>query len=161
LGGFNLKAMKTLNLSDIKIELFAEVDDSPIESSFASGDENLDRLTIEAINKELQMGNIWAWALVEVRGTYKGLSASDYLGACSYKNEDEFKADAYYEDMCKNVLDEINSQVKDIVNSVLPCECEKINEIIRQQYPIQDEHWPSRRWNAEHTDYVDMSGCDC
>jgi hypothetical protein len=26
------------------------------------------------------------------------------------------------------------------------------------EYPIQDEVWPSRRWNVEHTEYIDLSG---
>lgn len=25
-------------------------------------------------------------------------------------------------------------------------------------YPIQDDIWPSRRWNLDHTDYIDLSG---
>jgi hypothetical protein len=32
------------------------------------------------------------------------------------------------------------------------------NEQIIKEYPIQDEIWPSRRWNTDKTDYVDMSG---
>ena len=26
------------------------------------------------------------------------------------------------------------------------------------EYPIQDDIWPSRRWNQEMTDYIDLSG---
>ena len=26
------------------------------------------------------------------------------------------------------------------------------------KYPVQDDQWPSRRWNKEHTDYIDLSG---
>lgn len=27
-----------------------------------------------------------------------------------------------------------------------------------RKYPIQDDIWPSRRWNQDHTDYIDLSG---
>lgn len=27
-----------------------------------------------------------------------------------------------------------------------------------ENYPIQDPMWPSRRWNSEMTDYIDLSG---
>lgn len=32
------------------------------------------------------------------------------------------------------------------------------NSQLMLDYPIQDETWPSRRWNKERTDYVDLSG---
>lgn len=43
--------------------------------------------------------NVWAWAQVEVRASYRGLEASDYLGCCSYESEEEFKKGGYYDDM--------------------------------------------------------------
>jgi hypothetical protein len=27
-------------------------------------------------------------------------------------------------------------------------------------YPNQDDQWPSRRWNQDYTDYIDLSGHD-
>lgn len=32
------------------------------------------------------------------------------------------------------------------------------NNRIRKEYPIQDEQWPSRRWNKDKTEYEDLSG---
>jgi len=32
------------------------------------------------------------------------------------------------------------------------------NEELKIKYPLQDDIWPSRRWNKEMTDYVDLSG---
>ncbi len=29
---------------------------------------------------------------------------------------------------------------------------------IFEDYPFLDDIWPSRRWNKEHTDYIDLSG---
>lgn len=34
------------------------------------------------------------------------------------------------------------------------------NEQIMKEYPVQDDVWPGRRWNYEHTEYEDMSGGD-
>lgn len=28
------------------------------------------------------------------------------------------------------------------------------------EYTNKDEFWPSRRWNSDHTDYIDLSGHD-
>lgn len=32
------------------------------------------------------------------------------------------------------------------------------NEVIKKEYPIQDDIWPSRRWDESGTDYMDLSG---
>ena len=29
---------------------------------------------------------------------------------------------------------------------------------VENEYPIQDDIWPSRRWNKERTEYTDLSG---
>jgi hypothetical protein len=34
----------------------------------------------------------------------------------------------------------------------------KSNKEIKREYPIQDEQWPSRRWNADRTASCDLSG---
>jgi len=34
----------------------------------------------------------------------------------------------------------------------------KSNEEIKKEYPIQDEQWASRRWNADRTESCDLSG---
>jgi len=33
----------------------------------------------------------------------------------------------------------------------------KLNEEIKNEYPIQDEQWASRRWNADRTESCDLS----
>lgn len=32
------------------------------------------------------------------------------------------------------------------------------HELVEEAYPIQDFYWPSRKWNSEMTDFVDLSG---
>jgi hypothetical protein len=29
---------------------------------------------------------------------------------------------------------------------------------LSEDYPIRDDVWPSRRWNTDRTDYIDLSG---
>ena len=31
-------------------------------------------------------------------------------------------------------------------------------QCLEYSYPIQDEVWPSRKWNTTRTDYIDLSG---
>lgn len=33
-----------------------------------------------------------------------------------------------------------------------------VGEDITEEYPFQDETWPSRKWNKDRTDYIDLSG---
>lgn len=111
--------MKKLTLKDIEIEVIVDYDDSPIRgNAINSGDITYDRLVENKIIDAVNSGDIWAWASVEVKGTYKGLTASEYLGACSYGSEDDFRSDGYFPDMCETVLSDLNSQIEDIVNSL-------------------------------------------
>lgn len=33
-----------------------------------------------------------------------------------------------------------------------------LQEIIAEEYTEVDDTWPSRRWNKDHSDYIDLSG---
>lgn len=33
-----------------------------------------------------------------------------------------------------------------------------VNLIMKIKYPIKDQVWPSRRWNLNRSDYIDLSG---
>lgn len=72
-------------------------------------EEGLDTETCDAINARLEDGDEWAWCSVKVTATFGwGLvSASRYLGQCSYADEAGFRADAYFEDMRAEALDDL------------------------------------------------------
>jgi hypothetical protein len=75
-----------------RIEVFAEQDDIPVRgNAMASGDDELDRKTEDWILRRLDSGDVWAWAAVTVRVTWKGISCEDHLGACSYDDEADFR----------------------------------------------------------------------
>lgn len=95
-----------------EITIHVTQDDAPVRgNAMASGDDELDRKVEDEILDRLDSGDVWAWASVEVRATHEGLSGSDYLGCCCYRDEEDFKSGGYYEDMvreaCSNLADQI------------------------------------------------------
>ena len=71
----------------------------------------------EALNREIlarSRVNQWAWCNITVMAILpSGDSASDDLGCCSYKSEEDFKnSSSHYEDMCNDALDRLNHQIQ-------------------------------------------------
>lgn len=64
-----------------------------------SGDEEADRDVENWIIGRLISGDIWAWCIVRVTAEWEGLRGDDYLGACCYASEEDFKTGGYFEDM--------------------------------------------------------------
>lgn len=92
----------------VEITVHARQDDTPVRgNAMASGDDAADREMENWILTRLLDGDEWAWADVEVRATLytesvKRLTASTYLGCCTYDNEAAFRADdGYFTDMAK------------------------------------------------------------
>jgi len=54
--------------------------------------------------------NPWAWCCVQVTATWNGLTATDYLGGCSYDNERGFRLCNYYLDMKRNCIADLVKQ---------------------------------------------------
>ena len=93
-----------------------EPEDTPVRgNAMASGDPEFDREVEDSIINQLRRGNEWAWCTVKVTGFYLGLSASEYLGCCSYRDEEEFAGGAYYADMQNEITDRIHEQVNRII----------------------------------------------
>lgn len=105
--------MRTLTRADVTITVYAEVDELPIEgNAMASGDNEADREAEQWIRDQLDQGNIWAWAAVTVTVAWEGFEASDHLGACSYKSEEDFREPGgYFDQMVNEALDELNDRV--------------------------------------------------
>jgi hypothetical protein len=105
--------MKQLTLDDVYFTIEVDYDDIPVRgNAVMSGNKDIDKDIEDDILDRLDDGDVWAWASVKVIGSYKGiLKASDYLGACSYEDEEEFKQDGYYDDMRQSILDNLNDQL--------------------------------------------------
>jgi hypothetical protein len=112
--------IKKLTVRDLTINVIASEEDIPVRgNAIASGDEAFDREVENKLIKRLEDGDIWAWCSVEVECSYKGLTASEYLGGCSYKSEKDFiKNSGYYTDMVQTCLEDIQSQLEALVNEV-------------------------------------------
>jgi hypothetical protein len=105
---------RKLREDEVSFELHWEQDDTTVRgNAVASGDNAEDRACEDEIIRRLDRGDVWAWALVKVTARWGNFVGIDYLGACSYESEDEFKADAYYTDMKQRALFELNKQIAD------------------------------------------------
>lgn len=103
---------------ELVVFVFPETDIPYVGNCMASGDEKVDRRAERWIEKQLANGNEWAWCRVEVRGKWKGLSAVEHLGGCSYRSEKEFKQKGgYYDDMVSTVVNSITEQAEEILDA--------------------------------------------
>ena len=98
-----------------EISVHVEPDALPVRgNAMASGDDDYDKPVEDKILADME-DNVWAWACVEVRASYGGLTCSDYLGACSYKDEEDFvKNSGYYEDMVKEACAQLAFEVRNL-----------------------------------------------
>ncbi len=87
--------------SNATVTLECEPEQETIYGNASAIDEETDRETERYILAELESGNEWAWCSVKVTVRFCDLSATDYLGCCSYESEAAFKADGYYTDMVR------------------------------------------------------------
>lgn len=98
--------------SKVTYEIEAEFDDIPVRgNAMASGDDAFDKEVEDKILRDIEDGDVWAWAAVTVTATYDGIpgvAGSDHLGAVSEDNEERFKEPGgYYDDMKNIARDEL------------------------------------------------------
>lgn len=104
---------------EIKISLFVSPEYESIHGNASAIDEETDRETEEWIENELRNGNEWAWCQIEVRAEWNDLSASDYLGCCSYRSMEDFKQPGgYYDDMRNEAISLLNDKAQSIISEL-------------------------------------------
>ena len=98
--------------------------DAP-EGHFATGDDDDDRRTCQWIRDELAAGNPWAWFCAKVTARYKGIDGIEgvsYLGACSYRSEEDFRQPGdYFDDMKADAAADLRKQLEKLAN-ILCCD---------------------------------------
>jgi hypothetical protein len=101
-------------MNNVQIEIILHEEEVPVRgNALVSGDAKLDRQVEDYIISRLAREvDPWAWCTVEVRATCGGVSASEYLGCCSYSNEEDFKARGYYEDMVVQAMEQLGEAMK-------------------------------------------------
>lgn len=108
--------MGTLEASEVTFAISIEPEHIPVRGNFASGDEEADRALEDEILARLDMGDTWAWCNIIVTASWEDADGTVYeghdtLGACSYANAKEFKADGYFADMKGRALEDLNAQI--------------------------------------------------
>jgi hypothetical protein len=104
--------IRELREDEVEFTIEAEQDDIPVRGSFASGDDEKDEELAKEILARLDRGDVWAWASVKVTAMWKDWKGVDYLGACSYESEADFKQDdGYYGDMKARALEDLNKSL--------------------------------------------------
>ena len=115
-----------LEQKDVDVELIVHYDDTPVRGNvLASGNDAEDKEAEDEVLRRLDNGDVWAWACVQVKVTYQGISESVFLGGCSYENENAFRKDGYYQDMVNEALGELNHRLRQGPPITLPAILEK------------------------------------
>jgi hypothetical protein len=106
------RAVRTLTAEDVEFRLEPQDEDIPVRGNvLASGDDEEDKAAEDDVLERVKH-NIWAWCCVKVSAIWKGIEGTDYLGCCSYKDEEDFKLHSgYYEDMKEAALVDLNEEV--------------------------------------------------
>lgn len=106
--------LRRIEERDCTITLEAETEHDNPKDHFDSGDKDDDAKMVKEIWKDYESGNNWAWCCAKVTVTCGALKSEQYLGCCSFKNEEDFKESGYYEQMISEALDELNAQLDEI-----------------------------------------------
>lgn len=102
-----------IDRDEIEIELILHPEYEQIEgNACACGEPDCYEAHIKPIIEDAEY-NPWAWCCVEVRATFDGVTGSDFLGGCSYKNEADFKTPGgYYEDMVNEAIERLEAELE-------------------------------------------------
>ena len=96
----------------IRYQIEIEQDDISVRgNAIASGDNATDKAVEDEIIKRLDNGDTWAWCSVCVVAEAGGVEGRAYLGACSYKDEEDFRRDKYYEQMQEEAKEDLIAQL--------------------------------------------------
>lgn len=87
------------------------------EGYFASGDDEWDAKGVADIRERMEWSE-WAWCVARVecfRDDAPEITATDFLGACSYTDAQDFIANSgYFEDMCATTRAEVDARLAEL-----------------------------------------------
>ncbi len=63
---------------------------------------------------------LWGWCSVHVAARFGPLYGHAYLGGCSYKDEDDFKAGGYFEQLRDEAIAELQWQIDELLELLEP-----------------------------------------
>lgn len=102
-----------------KLKARAEIEIRVHENDFHPKDSFDDERDVKWALDQLASGNEWGWCCVEVRASFADWRASDFLGGCSYENEDAFKVPGgYYDDMVNSAIEELALKMERALSAI-------------------------------------------
>ena len=107
--------IKPITREEATIRVLAEPDPVPVEgNACVSGDDDFDREVEHNILCRLQQDQVWAWAAVTVIVAWGSFEGREYLGCCSYADENDFKQPGgYFDDLVAEALEELNRTIRE------------------------------------------------
>jgi len=110
-----MKTLKKLTLKDVDIEISIKPEDIHPRNCIAYDTEQENEQAVNDILKRLEY-NLWAWCIVCVKVSACDTIEKEYLGACSYEDEQDFKHGGYYDDMVNECLIRLNESLQEQYN---------------------------------------------
>ena len=103
-----------LNRTAVKFSISIKDEDHSYHDDFPEAEQ------IKWVEEQIEDGNEWGWCSVKVTARLEGygIEEYDYLGSCSYKNEADFKAGGYYEQMEEAAFLNLNEKVSRMLSHV-------------------------------------------
>jgi hypothetical protein len=144
--------VKKLEENEVEFTVECRPENESIEgNAMASGDEKIDDEANAWVREQLASGNPWAWCTVKITAEWRGYTGVDYLGCCSYKSEEDFKNDCYFEAVKSNALEDLNREVAAFLGAVAERERRvnearklSINEASAMYAQTRRSHWPAK-----------------
>ena len=122
--------IRTLSENEVEFDINCLPEFLPVRGNVMATDEpDLDREAEDEILAKLERGDEWAWCCVRVTARWNGHMGMEHLGGCSYENEADFRRCEYFEDMKAQALEDLNRNLQDEANSLLPLLARGVNEL--------------------------------
>lgn len=112
--------MRQITIDEITWKIERTAEHLPVwGNAIASGDDELDSKYETDIVLRLNSGDTWAWCTVRVSGEWNGIELSDYLGCCTYENEQDFRENSgYFADIQAEIRGQIQDSAEVIAESI-------------------------------------------
>lgn len=116
-----LKAKK-LTLADFEFNAYAEKEElTPTQSMKGCNTTEVQSFceSVESVKKNAS--GKWGWCSVKVTGVLiddHSFNGVEYLGCCSYNNKADFVNGDYYNDICKQIVSDVQKQLDRYVLTV-------------------------------------------
>ncbi len=113
----------SLTLADVEFTITPEEEASDPRSSYAvpgiiaPNSPDADRF-VKAVEAMIDAHDLWGWCEVTVTAHYAGLHGDAYLGGCSYRDEADFIAGGYYEQMQAEALADLQATLESINSAI-------------------------------------------